>query len=650
MIQRIVPIALLFLSVSVYSQSPAIGVGVNTDGSSPDASSILDVKSTDKGILIPRMTAAQRGAIASPATGLMVYQTDATAGFYYYSGTAWVQAIGPAGATGATGPAGATGATGATGPAGGAGADGKTVLNGTSNPASGTGNDGDFYINTSTNTLFGPKASGSWPSGISLVGPQGATGAAGATGATGATGAAGATGADGKTVLNGTSNPTTGVGNNGDFYINTSSNTLFGPKASGSWPSGVSLVGPTGATGAQGPAGLLSSGSAAGNTPYWNGTSWVINSSNIFNNGGNIGIGTTSPEDRLDVRSAMSLNEIKFRNLDGGDDTDPYRLRKFQSSSNNNELQLHLNDDPLERFAIYGNSCASPNGCVDYSSLLYHYFRADGYAYHAGWLGIGTTSPAAPLHVASSTNQTISYGWFNAGGNTGTASNQNVAISIQADARIRASEFNAVSDARIKTDINSLNTGALLADLNKLNVVNYSYIDKVVNGTKAKTGFIAQQVESVNPGFVNQSPDFIPSVFAMAASAFAEQGVLHITSTKPHGFEKGDMVKFFAGGKKEVILTIEDVKSPSIFSVKGWTEDTQDLFIYGKKVDDFRAVDFDQITALSVAAIQELTRQVDRLKMENEFLKKNMISTDDFESMKAEINLLKESLLRAENK
>jgi hypothetical protein len=83
----------------------------------------LDVKSTDKGILIPRMTAAQRGAIASPATGLMVYQTDATAGFYYYDGTAWVQAIGPqgpagdTGAAGATGPAGATGATGPAGPA-----------------------------------------------------------------------------------------------------------------------------------------------------------------------------------------------------------------------------------------------------------------------------------------------------------------------------------------------------------------------------------------------------------------------------------------------------------------------------------------------------------------------------------------------------
>ena len=48
-------------------------VGINTDGSVPDASAMLDVKSTTSGLLIPRMTAADRDNIASPATGLLVY-------------------------------------------------------------------------------------------------------------------------------------------------------------------------------------------------------------------------------------------------------------------------------------------------------------------------------------------------------------------------------------------------------------------------------------------------------------------------------------------------------------------------------------------------------------------------------------------------
>jgi hypothetical protein len=69
------------------TQLLAQGVAINNDGSNADGSAMLDVKSTDSGILIPRMTQAQRNAISSPATGLMIYQTDNTEGFYYNSGT-----------------------------------------------------------------------------------------------------------------------------------------------------------------------------------------------------------------------------------------------------------------------------------------------------------------------------------------------------------------------------------------------------------------------------------------------------------------------------------------------------------------------------------------------------------------------------------
>jgi hypothetical protein len=65
-------------------------IAINTDGSTADASAILDVKSTIKGMLIPRMTTAQRTAIATPATGLLVYDTD-TKAFWYYNGLAWTK-------------------------------------------------------------------------------------------------------------------------------------------------------------------------------------------------------------------------------------------------------------------------------------------------------------------------------------------------------------------------------------------------------------------------------------------------------------------------------------------------------------------------------------------------------------------------------
>lgn len=56
----------------------------------PDASSILDVQSSSKGMLVPRMTQDQRELISSPATGLLVYQTDEVAAFYFFNGVSWI--------------------------------------------------------------------------------------------------------------------------------------------------------------------------------------------------------------------------------------------------------------------------------------------------------------------------------------------------------------------------------------------------------------------------------------------------------------------------------------------------------------------------------------------------------------------------------
>jgi hypothetical protein len=136
---------------------------------------------------------------------------------------------------------------------------------------------GPFFIKTETDpsggtsyTITGTSQLSSVPyalyaesSGSSIPGPQGPiglTGPAGPTGATGLTGPAGPQGAQGL----------------------------------------------TGAQGPQGPAGLLSSGSTAGNTPYWDGSSWVINNSNIHNNGGNVGIGITNPGSKLEVSGAAT--------------------------------------------------------------------------------------------------------------------------------------------------------------------------------------------------------------------------------------------------------------------------------------------------------------------------------------------------------
>ncbi len=66
-----------------------LNADVSIGTTNPDNSSVLDITSTNKGLLIPRMTIAQRLAITAPATGLMVYQTNDVSGFYFYDGTSW---------------------------------------------------------------------------------------------------------------------------------------------------------------------------------------------------------------------------------------------------------------------------------------------------------------------------------------------------------------------------------------------------------------------------------------------------------------------------------------------------------------------------------------------------------------------------------
>lgn len=77
---------LVLAAINVKSQN----VGVNSTGANPNSSAMLDVSSTESGMLVPRMTESQKDGIGTPATGLLIYQTNNTPGFYYYNGTAWV--------------------------------------------------------------------------------------------------------------------------------------------------------------------------------------------------------------------------------------------------------------------------------------------------------------------------------------------------------------------------------------------------------------------------------------------------------------------------------------------------------------------------------------------------------------------------------
>jgi len=247
-------------------------------------------------------------------------------------------ATGAVGATGEQGPQGIQGSTGAVGPTGATGADGATGPQGIQGA---TGTQGDQGIQGATG------ATGS-------QGVQGNTGAVGPTGATGFQGIQGVTGATGPTGAQG----------------NTGSTGATGPQ------------GNTGSTGATGATGLLPSGAVAGNTPYWNGTQWIVNSSNIFNNGGSIGIpGLSTPYDNTPF---VNYNGLIFHTFN---QTGVGTVSNIISTGNNtgnwpSEIAFHTR-----------NSGGTLSEKVRISPI--------------GNLGIGTTTPVAKLDVRGTSGATL---------------------------------------------------------------------------------------------------------------------------------------------------------------------------------------------------------------------------------------------------
>jgi hypothetical protein len=214
---------ILFIgALASFGQNKNMGVGTLT----PDPSAILELQSTDKGLLIPRVSLTSLTdvvTIPSPAISLLVFNTNAALsggiGFYWWNGTQWVQAIGP---QGPTGPAGANGTQGATGANGVQGATGPTGVQGIQGPTGANGAQG----------VTGPTGA------QGIQGPTGAQGIQGLTGTTGAQGIQGPTGPQGIQGITGTTGPAGADGVTGPQGLQGST----GPTG----PSGTTVIAGTG--------------------------------------------------------------------------------------------------------------------------------------------------------------------------------------------------------------------------------------------------------------------------------------------------------------------------------------------------------------------------------------------------------------------
>jgi hypothetical protein len=252
-------------------------------------------------------------------------------------------------------------------------------------------------------------------------------------------------------------------------------------------------------------------------------------------------------------------------------------------------------------------------------TTAYMFIDGDGtgtFQFLNGKMGIGTASPAAPLHVGTRTGSFAStaYTGFAQGSaslGSGTAAFTNIAV--RADGYIWSNGFGfvATSDKRIKDIIGKSDNQEDLKTLMGINITDYKFIDKISLGNQAHKKVIAQQVESVYPLAINKTEGVVPSVFEMAKHVSVKGNKTIIETSKPHQFVSGDEVRLVLekGGEKELkVAVVSDHEFEIAEVISG------NIFVYGKKVNDLLTVDYDALTTLNISATQQLSKEVDSLK------------------------------------
>lgn len=483
------------------------------------------------------------------------------------SKTSWgtaISLIGPAGADGKDGVDGKDGAAGkdgingvdgtngADGSDGKDGLDGRTILNGTNAPLATQGNNGDLYLNALTATLYGPKTAGAWGTGIGLIGASGANGKDGANGTDGVNGTNGINGADGRTILSGNTNPTAITGSDGDFFLNTSTQMLFGPKSGGAWNTGVSLVGTGIQSTADNPDGSITfnftDGSSFTSQPDGDFSSTNELISQLKLSGKTLQITENGVTKAIDLSAISSTTEIT--------DSDENTSITVDQNNNNDDIirlitggteALRVNNKTLEfvnnlgTVAIGANTAMNNTGAGNVAigteaafqntsgrfnlALGYRALRQNtsgegniAIGYNAGFNETGSNK----LYIDNSnTNTPLIWGDFandvtNINGKLGigVASPSNITNELEVNGSAVMISLTETSDQRFKKNIEQLSGS--LAKLQSLRGISYDWKTEAYPQKRFKAGrqigFVAQEVQRVFPQLVSQSSDGYYSV------------------------------------------------------------------------------------------------------------------------------------------
>jgi hypothetical protein len=338
--------------------------------------------------------------------------------------------------------------------------------------------------------------------------------------------------------------------------------------------------------------------------------------------GGNVGIGTTNPVRPLEINNALKLTN-------SGSDANDGVIGTGTFAPGLNLVGIRT-DNTYRKVGLWGEITQQQNDGTN---------TWQGNNYFSGNVSIGRRDPSAPLYVGISQRAPhhiddqyayVGYQWNRDRGNDFQWGLTDRGVpqyfddtSILAEGRVICKALGAFSDARIKTNLRPSSKFDALNLLNQLKVTDYQFKDVLGHGPKYHQGFVAQEVERFLPQAVSQRSDFIPDIYALAEETAVDNGVLTVRLQDPHHLVEGDVVRLVTEGEgvKEVAVRVVDERT---FAVKDWTAPPGSLFVHGKKVDDFRTLDYQQIFSLGISGIQQLSIEVNELKAANAKLRKRL--------------------------
>ena len=430
----------------------------------------------------------------------------------------------------------------------------------------------------------------------------------------------------------------------------------------------------------------------------------------VLDKNGNLGIGTDSPGDyKLFVNQTGSSDIVAM--FQGTGDTIVYI--KGNSTGDYDEVGVVIQGDSDKNEIWFMGTDDEEAGNLYFAASTDYHISGDERKVaftRAGYIGIGTSSPRVPLHVDKAvtvstlnakkywnttkddgSGYTVQDTWWFSGGDEGEDFGQGRIFDLNApgsssypinNGAISAMFKNNVwfyngallisSDKRIKENIIDITTNIALEKLRKINCYSYRYKDKVSRGYTDTIGFIAQQVNYEFPISCKISNEFIPDVYQEIVPINWEK-----TETGQYKLycdikDSSNNILDVSGIKYKFIVTNNNVKDISntnlninetVFSIIGNSDNSftfddkyNNVFCYGKEVDDFHTLDKQKIFTLNVAATKDIDRiqqqqlidisqntistqlnktEIDLLKLKNEELKQ------ENEELKTELNIVK---------